>query len=218
MRECKIEDPFAVKKQIFERPIEGKIVDVPKPQPSQAVKEEAPLAIKPETTTPRMPMPPVEKAAIVQLPKEEPKMLVPKLQKVSEPVIKTKDLIEEKLAPAEKEETIPEVYPFETTLELYSAPENISSGDKVVFRGRLFKNKTGKGISDAKIHIYERDKSILGDDYLAYGSTGPDGSFAIPWRTRSLTWRKETGIIYAKFGGNEKAKSSQSVVQEITIK
>ena len=137
---------------------------------------------------------------------------------LAKPAVNTKNLTPAAPTLIEEKEMIPEVGPVETTLELYAAPGNIAKGDKINFQGRLFKRNTGKGISAAKIRIYERDKSILGDDYLAYGSTGQDGSFSIPWKTRSLTMRKNTGNIYAKFSGNEKAKPSQSTTQEITIK
>lgn len=197
---AEIEDPFAVK-QIPE----GEIAEVPKPQPLVKVQETIFPEIRPETH--------VLKEPVIQPTTERPEVSFPELPKAPEPTIKEEELTT--AIPASTEEEIDSV---ETTLELYPAPQNINKGDKVPFQGRLFKRSSGKGISDAKIRIYELDKSILGNDYIAYGTTGEDGSFSIPWKARSLTWRKNTGNIYARFSGNEKAKPSQSTVQEITIK
>jgi uncharacterized protein len=110
-----------------------------------------------------------------------------------------------------------DVGPAETILELHN-PSAVSKGEAVSFQGRLYRSDTGKGIPGAKIRIYERDKSLFGDDFLAYGDTAEDGSFNINWKARSLAWRKDSGNIYAQFKGNEKAKSSKSTVNAITIK
>ena len=107
--------------------------------------------------------------------------------------------------------------PAETILELHN-PSVVSKGETVVFQGRLYRSDTGKGIPGAKIRINERDKSLFGDDFLAYGNTAEDGSFNINWKARSLAWRKNSGNIYAQFKGNEKAKPSKSAINAITIK
>ncbi|HTY74585.1 MAG TPA: DUF1508 domain-containing protein [Candidatus Nanoarchaeia archaeon] len=107
--------------------------------------------------------------------------------------------------------------PFETSLELSFTQLNFVKGDKVVLQGNL-RTTTGQGISGAKICILARNRSILGDDYLAFGYTLEDGSFIINWKARRLSWRKETGEIYASFVGNEKAKASKSKIQAIVIK
>jgi uncharacterized protein len=110
-----------------------------------------------------------------------------------------------------------ESLPMETKLELVAVPTNLHKGNYVTFQGKLYSNKSGRGISGAKIKIYERDTSILGDDYLAFGATGDDGAFTIVWKARSLTWRKNNGNIYAKFAGNEKAKPSKSDAKTINV-
>jgi len=107
--------------------------------------------------------------------------------------------------------------PLETSLELGFTQLNFAKGDKVVLRGNL-RTLAGQGISGAKICILARNRSILGDDYLAFGYTSEDGSFIINWKARRLSWRKETGEIYASFVGNEKAKASKSKIQAIVIK
>ncbi|MGQ9552256.1 MAG: YegP family protein [Candidatus Bathycorpusculaceae bacterium] len=134
------------------------------------------------------------------------------------PEVKTEELPPTTPAPTVEMEIPKIIGPVETKLELYNPPENITKGDVVALQGRLFASDTGKGIAGAKIHIYERDTSILGDDYLAYGTTKEDGSFNIHWKARSLTWRKNTGNIYARFEGNKEAKPSKSNAQSIIIK
>ncbi len=117
-----------------------------------------------------------------------------------------------------KEMEIPqETFPIETKLDLYALPKNINKGNITSLKGKLYSRKTARGISGAKIKIYERDASILGDDYLAFGKTNEDGFFDINWKARPLSWRKTTGNIYAKFDGNEKAKPARSDTQTISI-
>jgi uncharacterized protein len=115
-------------------------------------------------------------------------------------------------------EVVQDYGPVETVIELYPVSSNIPKGDKIALQGKLLRIGTKQGISGAKIHIFERDRSILGDDYLAFGNTTADGSFNIYWKARPLSWRKDTGDIYAIFRGNEKAKPSKSPIQTIAIK
>jgi len=92
-----------------------------------------------------------------------------------------------------------------------------NKGELVIFKGRLYRSDTGQGIPEAKIDIWEYDRSLLGDDYLAYGKTAQDGSFNIEWKARSLAWFENTGKIYAHFKGNQQAHPSKSTIQTITI-
>ena len=108
------------------------------------------------------------------------------------------------------------VVPVVTGLELQNV-ERVKDGEVVVFQGRLFSRDSGKGVAGGKIGIYERDRSLLGDDYLAYGSTGEDGFFRIEWRARPLTWFEKSGTVYAVFKGNERANPSKSALTAITI-
>ena len=226
VRDCanaEIEDPFAVAKPIPKNLAGGKIAEVTKPQPLATMKKTAhEIEAKPEITVPaiRKELPKVDLKA-PEMPKVDlkaPEMPKVDLKAPEMPKITTEELTRAVPALAEEKEMIQEVGPVETSLELYNAPENINKGDRVTFQGRLFKSSSGKGVPDAKIRIYERDRSILGKDYLAYGNTGPDGTFSIPWKARNLTWRKKTGNIYAQFNGNDKAKPAESAVQGITIK
>ncbi|MCW4005813.1 MAG: YegP family protein [Candidatus Bathyarchaeota archaeon] len=106
--------------------------------------------------------------------------------------------------------------PVPTTIELQSL-STYKKDDPVFFKGRLVRSDSGEGIPKAKIDIYERDRSLLGDDFLAYGYTSEDGTFKVDWRARSLTWFENTGQVYAYFKGTEDAKPSKSTIQKIII-
>jgi hypothetical protein len=107
-------------------------------------------------------------------------------------------------------------YPTETKLELYTINENINEGNNVILKGKLSESDSGKGISGAKIRII-KCRSILGDAYLIDGVTGEDGSFSILWKAKRLTWRKNTGNIYATFYGNEIGTPSKSSIRPVII-
>jgi len=106
--------------------------------------------------------------------------------------------------------------PAATVLELQD-PSMATKGELIYLKGRLYRNDNGQGIPGAKIDIWEYDRSLLGDDYLAYGKTAEDGSFSIKWKSRCLAWFENTGNIYAHFKGTEQAYPSKSTIQKITI-
>jgi hypothetical protein len=112
---------------------------------------------------------------------------VPEVQSmVSEAVVQPKVEIPQATVTAPVEMQQPTYTgPSQTVLELQNLKE-FKKGELVSFQGKLFRSDTGKGIPDAKIDIYERDRSLLGDDYLAYGKTTEDGSFSIIWTAMSL--------------------------------
>jgi uncharacterized protein len=201
VRKCwnaEIEDPYA-KKPTLDMPVVEKIEAPPASSsfkvPEVAVPEVKVYEAKPEV---EVPVPQVRaEFPVSEVKVEEPKTATPVL-------------------PPEKEES-PWLGPFDTVLDLYAAPANIEKGNKIAFEGRLYKTNTNSGVPNAKIRIWERDSSILGNDYLAFGKTAEDGSFSIDWKARPLAWRKNTGNIFAEFNGNEKAKPSKSAVQTIII-
>jgi len=129
----------------------------------------------------------------------------------------TKEVLQKEVGASSVMAMPSDVGPAETILELHS-PSVVGKGEKVNFQGRLYRSDTGRGIPGERIRIYERDKSLLGDDFLAYGTTAEDGSFNIDWKARSLAWRKNSGNIYAKFKGSDKAKPSKSNINAINIK
>lgn len=246
--DAKVDDPFARKKSAPARISKGKLQkpSKPTPKPPKTVKEEKLPELKAEA--PATPVLPVEKELKLRLPSEKPEVMLPgigtkapelKAPEIHAPTLKVPELEIPELktpkletpettfatpetkpmAPTPvKQETIQDLGSGETKLELYSPPENIAKGDKIALKGRLFWSNTGKGVPGAKIRIYERDRSIFGKDYLAYGSTGEDGSFSLDWKARPLSWRKTTGDIYAEFGGNERANPSKSSIHTIKIR
>ncbi len=104
----------------------------------------------------------------------------------------------------------------QTALTLESPP-TAKQHDVVVFQGKLSKSCSGEGIGDVKIEVWERDRSLLGDDYLAFGNTAQDGSFKIEWKARPLAWFDNTAKIYARFRGNTEVAPSVSELQTIVV-
>lgn len=199
--DAEIEDLPVKNKTIQEDVVPPKIEEptlTPKTKPeaasgAQTVKDEEVAPTKIET--PRAP----STADIILL---EPEEMEEWIQTV--PITMTKSTPKSKL-------------PTETTLELYPSPEKMNVGEFVILKGKLSEGDSGKGISNAKIIIYEHDTSVLGYAYLARGVTGEDGSFNIAWKAKHLTWRKNTGRIYAEFFGNERVKPSRSSIQSVII-
>ena len=167
-----------------------------------------------ETSTPKIEAPEVS-SGVLPPPKTEAVLPAPITQGVL-PESKTEELPQTAPISTVETEVPPSSGPIETKLELFAAPENITKGNNVSFQGKLSETNSGKGIAGAEIRIYEI-KSIFGDDWLASGRTNQDGTFNISWKARSITWRKNAASIYAKFLGNETAKSSRSVIQTVKV-
>jgi uncharacterized protein YegP (UPF0339 family) len=72
----------------------------------------------------------------------------------------------------------------DTTLKMYCPPTSVDLNSIVTFQVKLTNMYTGKGINDAEIGIYERDKSFMGDDLLVSGTTNKDGNFKIDWKAK----------------------------------
>ena len=213
-----IEDPFS-SKAVPESKVEAKIRDLPKSMQAESKPEATLHEEKREDLTPTAPTLAKAESKVEAKIEELPKP--PQVESTPEVILREEE--KEDLTPAApilsvKKEIVEDHGPADTELELYSVSGNIAKGDKIALQGRLQRIDTKQGISGAKIRILERDKSILGDDYLAFGNTAEDGSFDIKWKARPLSWRKNTGDIYAIFGGNEKAKPSRSTTQTITVK
>lgn len=159
----------------------------------------------------------VAPAAIV-----EPKVKIPPAVGEVKPVQIAKESIIEAAPPQVQAVAPEEVKPWVSTTPAVTVLDlqdlsMANKGELVYFKGRLYRSDTGQGIPEAKIDIWEYDRSLLGDDYLAYGKTAQDGSFNIEWKARSLAWFENTGKIYAHFKGNEQAHPSKSTIQTITI-
>lgn len=123
-----------------------------------------------------------------------------------------------KPAPAAETAMPPSVGAAETKLELDKIPQEAAKGDTITFQGKLVRSDTGKGIDNAHVEINERDRSFLNDELLQVTCTKKDGSFSADWKVRKVDWWDNTAEIYAAFRGNEKAKSSKTSIQTMTVK
>ena len=100
---------------------------------------------------------------------------------------------------------------------MLSPPNVVESGSTVTFEGWLIDSKTGKGIENAKINIWESDRSFMGDSLLTSGVTAKDGSFNIKWIAKQQDWWDDTVELYASFKGTEKHKPVRSANYRIQV-
>ena len=115
-------------------------------------------------------------------------------------------------APAE-----PAVGAVDTTLKMSCPPTSVDLNSIVTFEGKLMTSDDGKGVGDAKIDIYERDRSFMGDDVLVSGVTNKDGNFSIDWKAKQQDWWDDSVEVYARFGGDEKYNQSQTDTYRIRV-
>jgi hypothetical protein len=87
----------------------------------------------------------------------------------------------------------------------------------VTFEGWLMDSKTGKGIENATINIWERDRSFMSDKKLISGQTSKDGSFNINWKAKQQDWWDDTVELYAKYQGTENYKPTRSANYQIKV-
>ena len=105
----------------------------------------------------------------------------------------------------------------DTTLKMSCPPTSVDLNSIVTFEGNLMTSDTGKGIGDAKIDIYERDRSFMGNDVLVSGMTNKDGNFSIDWKAKQQDWWDDSVEVYAQFEGNEKYNPSQTDTYRIRV-
>jgi len=98
--------------------------------------------------------------------------------------------------------------PVKTSLVLDTPPKSVPVGSSVAFAGRLVEVDTGKPVTSVAIEILDSD--IGGDDLLASGVTGSEGSFNIEWVAKRTDPQDNTSEIYAKFDGNDNYQRSKS--------
>ena len=106
--------------------------------------------------------------------------------------------------------------PMKTVISLDEPSPNLAKGSTVVFTGRLFEEETGKPVGERTVQILDED--IGRDDVLASGATNAEGRFAISWKARKTDVLDNTVEIYAKFGGDNKYRGSNSDVFSVTVK
>jgi hypothetical protein len=105
----------------------------------------------------------------------------------------------------------------DTGIAMLSPPNVVESGSTVTFEGWLMDSKTGKGIEEAAINIWERYISFMRDKMLTSGVTAKDGSFNINWKAKQQDWWDDTVELYAKFKGTENYKPARSANYQIKV-
>ena len=106
----------------------------------------------------------------------------------------------------------------DTGIAMLSPPNVVDSGSTVTFEGWLMHSKTGRGIENATINIWESDRSFMSDALLTSGVTAKDGSFNINWTAKPQDWWDDTVELYAKFKGTEKHKPVRSANYQIKVR
>jgi len=105
----------------------------------------------------------------------------------------------------------------ETTLILDEPPRNVKKDSAIAFSGKLIGADTGEGIPRAKIDLYESDRPLLKDDYMASGHTRSNGTFNIEWKSEKMDWWDKTVEVYAKYEGTASLKPSRSNQYRISL-
>jgi uncharacterized protein YegP (UPF0339 family) len=105
----------------------------------------------------------------------------------------------------------------DTTLEMSCPPTSVDLNSIVTFEGKLMTSDSSKGVGDAKIDIYERDRSFMGDDVLVSGMTNNDGNFKIDWKAKQQDWWDDSVEVYARFEGDKKYNPSQTDTYRIRV-
>jgi len=111
----------------------------------------------------------------------------------------------------------PAVGAVDTALKMTCPPSSVDLNSIVTFEGNLMTSDTGKGIGDAEIDIYERDRSFMSDDVLVSGMTNKDGNFKIDWKAKQQDWWDDSVEVYARFEGDEKHNPSQTDTYRIRV-
>ncbi len=96
-------------------------------------------------------------------------------------------------------------------------PSSVKSGETVSFVGKLTMIESGEGVGCVMVHIFEKDRSFMRDDLLAFGETEPDGSFVIDWAAKQKDFWDDKVQVYAKFIGTENYSPSTSNEHKMKI-
>ena len=104
-----------------------------------------------------------------------------------------------------------------TALEMSCPPASADLNSIVTFEGKLKASDTCKGIENAEIGIYERDRSFMSNDLLVSGMTNKYGAFKIDWKAKQQDWWDDTIEVYARFKGTEKHHPSKTGTYKIRV-
>jgi hypothetical protein len=105
----------------------------------------------------------------------------------------------------------------ETGILLLEPPNVVESGSLVTFEGWLINAKTGKGIANAPIDIWENDRSFMSDKVLVSGVSDNEGAFNISWKAVQQDWWDDSVELYAKFSGSGNCKAVRSANYRIKV-
>ncbi|PVX23866.1 MAG: hypothetical protein CW691_09500 [Candidatus Bathyarchaeum sp.] len=127
------------------------------------------------------------------------------------------DLTTGQIMPSKEVCAVPSADAGTTTLEMMCPPTSVDLNSIVTFEGKLTHTDTCKGIANAEIGIYEKDRSFMGDDLLVSGMTGADGAFKIDWKAKQQDWWDDSVEVYARFKGTTKHHPSQTDTYKIRV-
>jgi len=111
----------------------------------------------------------------------------------------------------------PAIGAVDTALKMSCPPTSVDLNSIVTFEGKLMTSDTSKGVGNAEIDIYERDRSFMSDDVLVSGMTNKDGNFNIDWKAKQQDWWDDSVEVYARFEGDEKHNPSQTDSYRIRV-
>jgi len=111
----------------------------------------------------------------------------------------------------------PAIGAVDTTLKMSCPPTSVDLNSIVTFEGKLITSDLGKGVGNAEIGIYERDRSFMGDDVLVSAITNKDGTFSIDWKAKQQDWWDDSVEVYARFEGDEKHNPSHTDTYRIRV-
>ena len=111
----------------------------------------------------------------------------------------------------------PAIGAVDTALKMSCPPTSVDLNSIVTFEGKLMTSDLNKGVGDAKIDIYERDRSFMSADVLVSGMTNKDGNFNIDWKAKQQDWWDDSVEVYARFEGDEKHNPSQTDSYRIRV-
>jgi uncharacterized protein YegP (UPF0339 family) len=104
-----------------------------------------------------------------------------------------------------------------TTKLVFDPPKSAKKGSTVTLQGKLVRADSEEGISQAKIHIMDADRSFMKDDIITFTVTDDNGFFSVNWIAKHMDWVDNTVEIYAVFKGKDAFKPTCSKKSVLTV-